>query len=162
MISTRSRIAASAVARLMAVVVLPTPPFWFATVMIFGRVFMVSHSLLSVGGQALEITDLQNHAISPLRCTMLYQIVTPIDTALFDFAFVIPTFMEKRFRTGSKPGLSQFKQQRQWRERTRGYNVGCFNTVIGILNPYGMNCSWSLKPCQCDRQERSFLAITFN
>ena len=33
MSSTRQPIAASAVARLMAVVVLPTPPFWFATAM---------------------------------------------------------------------------------------------------------------------------------
>ncbi len=31
MISTRSPIAASAVPRLIAVVVLPTPPFWLAT-----------------------------------------------------------------------------------------------------------------------------------
>ena len=30
MMSTRSPMAASAVPRLMAVVVLPTPPFWFA------------------------------------------------------------------------------------------------------------------------------------
>ena len=35
-----SPMAASAVARLMAVVVLPTPPFWLATVMILGVMFM--------------------------------------------------------------------------------------------------------------------------
>src|SRR5215510_11670819 len=50
-ISTRSPVAASAVPRLMAVVVLPTPPFWFArasTRGIGGRVIM---SALSLGGR---------------------------------------------------------------------------------------------------------------
>ena len=40
-ISTCSPMAASAVARLMAVVVLPTPPFWLATVMMRGPVFVM-------------------------------------------------------------------------------------------------------------------------
>src|SRR5690606_36140280 len=40
-IRTRSPIAASAVARLMAVVVFPTPPFWLATVMIRGAAFVI-------------------------------------------------------------------------------------------------------------------------
>src|SRR3954470_9864040 len=35
---TRFRVAARAVARLIAVVVLPTPPFWLATAMTRGRV----------------------------------------------------------------------------------------------------------------------------
>src|ERR1700694_1525667 len=40
--STRSSLTASDAARLMAVVVLPTPPFWFVTAMIFVNLDYVS------------------------------------------------------------------------------------------------------------------------
>src|SRR5580704_18232131 len=50
--STRFSIAASAVARLIAVVVLPTPPFWFAIAMMRGRCAAGGANSVPVDGSA--------------------------------------------------------------------------------------------------------------
>src|SRR5271170_6549567 len=51
-ISTSSPMAASAVARLIAVVVLPTPPFWFAIAMTRGRGAAAGANSCPVDGSA--------------------------------------------------------------------------------------------------------------
>src|SRR5690606_15662124 len=43
----------------------------------------------------LEISNLQDHTISPFRLIVFYQIKLPEGTALFNFTLVIPAFMKE-------------------------------------------------------------------
>src|SRR5690606_38342406 len=100
-ISTRSPIAASAVARLMAVVVLPTPPFWLASVMMRGPGFIVTLCMQSESIvledrlTAFEIGYFENDAVGIDLASMFYQIITPQESAFFNLSDVIPAFVQK-------------------------------------------------------------------
>src|SRR5262245_54174570 len=75
MMRTSSPIAAKAVPRLIAVVVLPTPPFWLASAITrgdFGRL-MVNRSLRAPA----ELADLQDHPARADSTVMFYQIEDP-------------------------------------------------------------------------------------
>src|SRR3546814_18323341 len=92
-IKTCSPIAASAVARLMAVVVLPTPPFWFAIVIM--RLFWVMQHLTPLSSLWLEPRYLENNGIGLDSTRMFYQIEYPAATRILDFLPIIQAFMEK-------------------------------------------------------------------
>src|SRR5690606_17445891 len=84
-IKTRSPIAASAVARLIAVVVLPTPPFWFAMVMIrFFSPIMDAASL----GLSRKMRDFEHNRIWLDDAGMFYQIESPPTKRFIDLPLV--------------------------------------------------------------------------
>src|SRR5262245_27965615 len=89
MMRTRSPIAAKAVARLIAVVVLPTPPFWLATVMMRGADFILSYAravavqIVSTRSGAPKIANLQYHAVRVDDASVFYQIERPVLNAFF-------------------------------------------------------------------------------
>src|SRR5262245_28362486 len=78
-ISTRSPIAASAVPRLMAVVVLPTPPFWLASARMRGEVAVITTLSMQSVVAPLERADFNNTALG-------------IGTAGQDDRLDVPTF----------------------------------------------------------------------
>src|SRR5690349_3443721 len=99
MISTSSPMAARAVPRLMAVVVLPTPPFWLARAMTrgdFGRLMRVRPSVFLL---CLETRDVENHRVILNLALVFYQIEVPRFSGLVDFPLIIAALWEN----GSAP-----------------------------------------------------------
>src|SRR5690606_25968268 len=93
-ISTRSPIAASAVARLIAVVVLPTPPFWFAMVMI--RFFSPAMDIRQSPAFSRKLRKFEHHGIRLDNTGMFYQIESPPSMRFLDLPLIIPAFMEEK------------------------------------------------------------------
>ncbi len=93
---TRSPMAASAVARLIAVVVLPTPPFDSAIVIIRFRSPIIAAYPIMVkfdveGDLTPETTESRS---TTLLC--FYQIEFPTTTGFLDLALVIPAFAQQQ------------------------------------------------------------------
>src|SRR5919204_3745540 len=77
--STRSPIAASAVPRLIAVVVLPTPPFWLASARIRGAAAIIANASMQLAVALLQGADLDDAA-------------SGIGSAGQDYRFDVPAF----------------------------------------------------------------------
>src|SRR3569833_729149 len=96
-ISTRSPTAASAVPRLIAVVVLPTPPFWFASTRIrgLGMEGSIRFGALSIEEGTFATSGLE-FGICIFEPPKLQHLTGPIRLAGNGFYFKYPTFL--RFR----------------------------------------------------------------
>src|SRR4051812_35056887 len=94
MIKTFSPMAARAVARLIAVVVLPTPPFWLATVIIRFRRAAIAAPKVRLSSP-LWFAELQNNGVALDNTLMFYQIEVPAAMGRGNLGLVIPAFMEK-------------------------------------------------------------------
>src|SRR3546814_19010664 len=92
-IKTCSPIAASAVARLMAVVVLPKPPFWFAIVLM--RLFWVMQHLTPLSRLWLDTQHLENNVLRSYSTRMFDHTYIPAATRTLDFLLLIPSYLIK-------------------------------------------------------------------
>ncbi len=134
-ISTVSPIAASAVPRLIAVVVLPTPPFWLATTRTRGergrascaapaqRRFRNRPSSLHPrsSGARSRTTTMRPRDRDRLGCSN--QIEAPMGTRLFDFAGEIAAFVEDSRRPGEHQGRREREETVERREGPRRHRL---------------------------------------
>src|SRR6516164_509267 len=125
MSNTRRPAAASAVARLMAVVVLPTPPFWLASATIRAR-----RTTGTARGWASTVARLTGDLLQAKNDP------PPIGQALFDRRAHCPAFAhpgqfllkslalgEQAQGLGREKGRRQFEQPIQRRAGARGHNI---------------------------------------
>src|SRR5689334_661859 len=105
MTSVGSPTAASAVPRLMAVVVLPTPPFWLATTRIRGLASFMRD----------QLADLQNDAGRVAQAWVLSDFHPPRFTGLGQFSRNILTLEEQACgsRTGKMLCIAQEQRERR-------------------------------------------------
>src|SRR5579872_6980588 len=105
--------AASAVPRLMAVVVLPTPPFWFATTRTLGLAsFMRS-----------QLADFQDDARRVAQALVLPELHPPRFTGLGQFSLYILTLEEQAGRRRAGKMLCIVQKERQRRAGARGDDI---------------------------------------
>src|SRR5712691_924495 len=122
MMSTRSPIAASAVPRLIAVVVLPTPPFWLARARMRGLCIMASLSMQLLVAQ-MCCADLDDTAAGIRAAGQNCDLDVPIFSCLGQFGLYILTFQEQGFCTPFYHRGGQFDQNRERGQRPGGYHV---------------------------------------
>ena len=128
MISTRSPVAASAVPRLIAVVVLPTPPFWLATASTRGPDFETD--LLSFRhpcSRACKSTFTRRRATTILRLGIRQtrpqrQIPPRQHRRRLDFRRRLAPLEEHADSFGPEKRLRPAQQLRQRRQRTRRHD----------------------------------------
>src|SRR5690606_38310552 len=150
MISTRSPIAASAVPRLIAVVVLPTPPFWLATDST--RMPLAASADRSgapagsvgaiVGASVMCGLDVGILSYSFPCWTTAFNRADPHDAPrgigdardqrcingpIFrrggQFSLYISSFEEQRLRAACQQGIGAFDELFEWRERPGGHDL---------------------------------------
>src|SRR5688572_838154 len=126
MISTFSPMAASAVPRLMAVVVLPTPPFWLARAKTLGRAGSVrgdgSPSLVMLAALCEgSDPDDASQRISPTRQEL--GIESPGFRRLGQFTFRAAAFGEQAERAGCQQTARDGEHIRQGCEGARRHHV---------------------------------------
>src|SRR6185295_7479786 len=151
-ISTSSPIAASAVPRLMAVVVLPTPPFWFASAMTrgdFGSATVNPPLTLTLPYRwpLPDVPDFQDPAVRIDSAWMFYQIEVERESRFGDFGSVAAALRKQRRCAAREQRRGELHQARKRRDRTRG-------DAIDRRLPVGENC---LGASLVDRRGRSGL-----
>src|SRR5712691_13300654 len=123
MMSTRSPIAASAVPRLIAVVVLPTPPFWLARARMRGLCIMASLSMQLLVAQ-MCCADLDDTAAGIRAAGQNCDLDVPIFSCLGQFGLYILTFQQQGFCTPFYHRRGQFDQDGKRGKRPGGHHVG--------------------------------------
>src|SRR5258706_7429615 len=117
--SVGSPTAASAVPRLMAVVVLPTPPFWFATTKTRGLAPLCSCSIAAMA----KFPNLQNDT-GRIGCTLvLADFHPPRFAGLGQFSRYRLTLMEQANRILGRERLCIAQKPVERRQRARGDDI---------------------------------------
>src|SRR5262245_34176622 len=123
MMSTRSPIAASAVPRLIAVVVLPTPPFWLASARIRGFVSVMTMLSMQFVVAPLQGADFDDSSSGIGTAGQNYHLDVPIFSCLGQFSLYILPLQEQGFCTPFYHWGGQTDQDQERGERPGGHDV---------------------------------------
>src|SRR5581483_3783093 len=113
-ISTFSPTAASAVARLIAVVVLPTPPFWLAT---------ASTRRRWGSAATAQSRQLEHAAVGAAAARQQPGVEIPRSGSVSQLGLYILALEEQTFSPRAEVGPGEFEQPRRWSASPRGDDI---------------------------------------
>ena len=176
MIRTRSPIAASAVPRLMAVVVLPTPPFWLAIARTRGRAPRLPRGRerasrseasrsrsLGHGTRASASANAQDRGLRVDDALKRFDCIRPASGSAAIWSLADSPRGNTPVGAALEPWSRQFERERQGGEGARGHGVHR-SEAFGVdrFDPHGVDGRG--RPCCAGRlaQESAFALVAFD